>query len=487
MSPTRTYRFRHAIAVSIVWFGLCAAVCYGEDAATTAQTAMAKPADSRPMPDTAAWLRAGPMNGYAEIQETMLWLQTDAARQVVIRFWPRDDLEASRLSLPLTTVAENDFIAKVRLEGLRFGTEYRYELYLDGHLVALPDGAHFHTQPMWRWRQPPPDFTFAFGSCAYFNEATFDRPGRPYGSSSPIFDTAADLDLDFMVWLGDNVYYREADWLSEDGMRYRFAHDRATPILQRFLSSTHHYATWDDHDYGPNNSDRSYRLREAALEIFQDYWANPPMGTAETPGVFSRFEWGDAEFFLLDNRFHRSPSRWTGPGKQMLGPQQLRWLMEALVSSTADFKIIVGGSQFLNEMFYDIRWQEMWEMFPEEKNAFFDFLMRERIEGVVFLSGDRHHTELLKKERPGAYPLYDYTSSPLTAGTANPRRELENPLRVPDTFVKGRHNFGTITVAGPPENRRLVLKALASDGDVFWSHEIPHSELTFPKTEDSQP
>lgn len=447
-----------------------------EEAMASAQPAV----DSRPLPETATWLRAGPMNGYAEIQETLLWLQTDASRQVIIRFWPEDDPHASRLSRPLTTSSEDDFIAKVLLDGLRFGAEYHYELYLDGHPIALPDGAHFHTQPMWRWRQPPPDFTFAFGSCAYFNEAAFDRPGRPYGSSSPIFDTAAELDVDFMVWLGDNTYYREADWLSEDGMRYRFAHDRATPILQKFLANTHHYATWDDHDYGPDNSDRSFRLRQAALEIFHDYWANPPMGTAETPGVFSRFEWGDVEFFLLDNRFHRSPSRWTGPGKQMLGPEQLRWLKEALVSSKAHFKIVVGGSQFVNEMFYDASWQEMWEMFPEEKASFFDFLLRERIEGLVFLSGDRHHTELLKLERDDAYPLYDYTSSPLTAGTSNAKKEADNPLRVPGTWVQRRHNFGTITVTGPPEDRRLVLKALASDGEEFWRHEIRRSELTFP-------
>ena len=39
----------------------------------------------------------------------------------------------------------------------------------------------------------------------------------------------------------------------------------------------------------------------------------------------------------------------------------------------------------------------------------------------MFLSGDRHFTELLKVERPGTYPLYEFTSSPLTSRPwANP-------------------------------------------------------------------
>lgn len=443
-----------------------------------APTAMSQ--EGQPPPDTAAWLRSGPMLGHADIQETTLWLQTWDARRISVRFWPLDEPAASRLSPPVNTTAEGDFIAKIPLDGLRFGTQYHYEVYLDGWPVDLPDGARFQTQPMWRWRQPPPEFTFAMGSCAYFNEAAFDRPGRPYGSDSPIFDTIADQRPDFMLWLGDNIYLREADWLHPAGMRYRNAHNRQTPALQRLLAGTHHYALWDDHDYGADNSDRTFRWRRESLDIFRQYWANPPMGTLETPGAFSRFEWGDVEFFLLDNRFHRSPNAWTGPGKEMLGAAQLRWLKESLVSSKATFKIVAVGSQVVNDMLYDTSWQEMWQLFPEEKQSFLDFLVQQRIEGMLFLTGDRHHTELLKLERPGHYPLYDYTSSPLTAGTANAKREADNPLRVPGTFVQHRHNFGLITVSGPADDRRLLLRAMASDGSEFWRHEILRSELTMP-------
>ena len=117
-----------------------------------------------------------------------------------------------------------------------------------------------------------------------------------------------------MLWLGDNVYLREVDWWSEEGIAYRYGHNRAEPALQPLLAAVPHYATWDDHDYGPNNSDRSYVLKGAALETFTRYWPAAARGLPGVPGVFTQFQWGDVEFFLLDDRYHRAPERRAGPG-----------------------------------------------------------------------------------------------------------------------------------------------------------------------------
>ena len=440
-----------------------------------------------PLPSAAAsCLRSGPMLGASDIQETRLWLQTLRPCRVQILYWPENDPAAARLSPELHTTAEGDHIAHVVLPGLRFGTRYAYDLYLDGERVDLGRETTFQTQPMWRWRTDPPAFRLAVGSCAYVNDPPFDRPGTPYGSEYGIFSTIAAQHPDFMLWLGDNVYYREADWLTEAGMRHRHAHTRALPELQNLLSATHHYAIWDDHDYGPNNSDRTFRLRREALEVFTDYWANPPLGTTETPGAFTRFEWGDVEFFLLDGRYHRTPNRLPpGPGKGMFGAEQMRWLEESLVSSEATFKIVANGSQLLNPLLHSPRWQEMWTLFSHEQQAFLDFLAAAKVEGLLFLSGDRHHTELLKIERPGLYPLYEFTSSPLTAGTARGDRDADNPARVPGTFVTGQHNFGLIDVSGPKDDRVLTLRALDTEGRDLWHHEIRRSDLAVPE-EDGQ-
>ncbi len=444
-----------------------------------ALTFLAMPAGAEAFP-ASSLLRSGPMLGYSEIQETVVWLQTWRPARAQLRFWPDGEPAAARLSEEVSTHADGDHIARFVLGDLRFGTRYGYELYLDGERVSPVEGeTSFRTQPMWRWRTDPPEIRAVIGSCAYVNDPPFDRPGHPYGSEPFIFETLADQKADFMLWLGDNVYQREADWLSDAGMRNRYAHTRSLPEMQRFLASTHQYALWDDHDFGPDNSDRTFRLREESLRIFRDYWGNPSHGTLETPGTFTRFEWGDVEFFLLDNRFYRSPNHQpAGPEKVMFGPEQMAWLREALVSSKATFKIVASGNQMLNDMLYDPSWQEMWELFPHEKRAFFEFLADSEVEGVVLLSGDRHHTELLRLERPGQYPLYEFTSSPLTAGVANAEREVDNPLRVPGTFVRGKHNFGALEITGPAGRRVLTLRTLGTKGEELWSHSIEQAELS---------
>ena len=128
-----------------------------------------------------------------------------------------------------------------------------------------PSGVRFTTQPIWRFRSDPPDFKFILGSCNYFNDAPYDRPGDPYGQDPAVFAPMGSSGADFMLWMGDNVYFREGDYTSRSGLWYRWRRDRAMPVLAPLLRNMPNYAIWDDHDYGTNDSGRSFRLKEAAL------------------------------------------------------------------------------------------------------------------------------------------------------------------------------------------------------------------------------
>jgi alkaline phosphatase D len=424
-------------------------------------------------------LRSGPMLGYSEMTETLVWLQTREPASVEIRYWKRGEPKNVKTAKVIRTSEENDHIARFKIAGLEFGTRYDYDVYINNKRQAFDFQPTFQTQPHWRFRTDPPTFKFAFGSCAYINDPPFDRPGRPYGSGFEVFRTIAAQKPDFMIWLGDNVYYREPDWLTESAMRYRFAQNRELPELQPLLATASHYAIWDDHDYGPNDSDRTFRLRDAALRVFQDYWGNATYGTTETPGVFGRFEWGDVEFFLLDDRYHRTPNRMPdAPDKVMFGDAQMRWLMESLRSSGATFKVVVGGNQMINP----IAAFEGFTRYPNEQKRLFEFIRDAKVEGVLFLSGDRHLTELIKRTDLGTYPLYDFTSSPLASGNAKPaQNEVDNPARVPNTLVTEVKNFGTIEVSGAGNTRKMTLKTIDLNGKELWTHEILASELRFPR------
>lgn len=78
---------------------------------------------------------------------------------------------------------------------------------------------------------------------------------------------------------------------------------------------------------------------------------------------------------------------------------------------------------------------------PEELNELLTAIEREKINGVLFLSGDRHHTELTKVSRAGTYPLYDLTSSPLTSGSHADDGE-PNTARVPRNTCQRAEFFG---------------------------------------------
>jgi alkaline phosphatase D len=433
------------------------------------------PAQLSPPPQLSC-LRAGPMVGATEISESKLWLQTRWPCRVQVRFWPQGAPELARLTEAVTTGPHGDHIATFDLSALAFGTRYDYELYLDGARATLPYPTHFTTQAMWQWRTDPPPIRVAIGSCFYVNETPFDRPGKPYGSGFEILATLVAQQPDLMIWLGDNTYTREPDFGSEAAIRRRYAHTRALPALQPLLATTAHYATWDDHDFGPDNSDRSFRGREQSLRIFSDYWGNPAAGTREVPGVFFSFAWGDIDFFVLDDRYYRNADRAVGIDKRMLGREQLAWLADALAYSKAPFKVIVNGNQVLNT----VTSHETMALFPNEQRELIGMIRAARIEGVVFLSGDRHHTELLRRVEPGLYPLYEFTSSPLTAGLSHVKDEADNPLRVAGTWVFDTHSFGLLEVAGPKADRRMTMRAVAADGKELWRHELAASELRMP-------
>ncbi|MDT8436209.1 MAG: alkaline phosphatase D family protein [Gemmatimonadota bacterium] len=418
-------------------------------------------------------LRAGPMVGYSEMREVLLWAQTRGPATVRFSYWNEADPSVRYHTGEVTTDMQTAFTAKVVVPHLEPGTRYGYRVEVDGSPVEVGWPLRFQTQALWQWREDPPDFRVVAASCFYVNDPPYDRPGEPYGGEFEILDAVRAAAPDAMVWLGDNVYLREADWYSRSGILYRYSHTRAYPGLQPLLGSVHHYATWDDHDYGPDNSDWTWREKATAKEAFDLFWGNPEGGPPEFGGITTSFQWGDVEFFLLDDRWHRSSEHRIAGRRQMLGKDQLRWLVDALATSRATFKIVATGGQVLNP---EARW-ESYATFPEERAELLEALRANDIRGVLFLTGDVHYSVLTKLDRRGTYPLYDLTVSPLTAGPTDTDEERNrNHLRVPGTLFAGR-SFATLDVSGPRTDRVLRIAVRDVSGREVWSREIRAAEL----------
>ncbi|MEM9820244.1 MAG: alkaline phosphatase family protein, partial [Bacteroidota bacterium] len=122
-------------------------------------------------------LQSGPMLGYSEMTEVLLWVQTKEAAKVQFEYWSVDHQEKKFSTTPVTTDHTTAFTAKVVADQVEPGQTYAYQLLINGQRISLPYPTTFQSQTLWQWRADPPSFTLALGSCFYINETKYDRPG----------------------------------------------------------------------------------------------------------------------------------------------------------------------------------------------------------------------------------------------------------------------------------------------------------------------
>ena len=427
-----------------------------------------------------AQLRSGPMLGPVDMREAKIWVQTTTSASVFVEYTDQSAPSKQYRTQTIHTRAEDACVATLIADSVEPGRTYNYTVVINDAKQTRPYPTTFRTQPIWKWRSDSlPSMTMAFGSCNYVNESGYERHNKDgiesgYGSEYEIFTSIATKKPDVMVWLGDNTYLREADWNSRSGILKRYSHTRALPEMQPLLASTANYATWDDHDYGPNNSDRSFSGKGHALDAHRYFWPSPSSTVNYIGGITTSFEMLDVQIFLLDNRWNRTPEKRsdTAAKQTILGEHQIDWLIDALTSSTATFKIIAVGSQFIS----DNPQKESFVKFPKERQRIIELITQNKITGVLFITGDVHAAELSKLDRAGTYPLYEFTSSALTAGSNKTIKEQSNTYRVDGTAF-GEHNFGMIEVSGKRKERILTLTLCDKDGKSIWTKQLTEKEL----------
>ncbi len=430
-----------------------------------------------------AQLISGPMLGPVELRDARVWIAVGSADDAAVLKVKRDGETQEREILPERISKQGFHTCIFTIGALEPGTTYNYTVEVTGSKQNLiRKTGKLTTKTLFQWRFNAPDFSFLTGSCAYFNEPAYDRPGKPYGLDSSIFETMAKEKAAFMLWLGDNWYTREVDYNSAWGLWYRAYRDRSMPVLQPLLSSMGHVAIWDDHDYGPNDFGKSYFLKNTSREIFSTFWLNHSYGDGEE-GIYSRYQYNDVDFFLMDDRWWRDfenlPDSVNGQpndGKRMFGRQQLNWLKEELRYSKANpfisFRVIVTGSQVLNP----VSPFDKLLRFPAEYYELINFIKDEKIDGIVFLTGDRHHSEVIKVQPDGLYPLYDITCSPLSSGTHKfGGKEAYNPYRV--FGLDELQNYGRITIHGERSRRKMQVDFIGKKGEPLGSWTVGEQEL----------
>jgi alkaline phosphatase D len=204
--------------------------------------------------------------------------------------------------------------------------------------------------------------------------------------------------------MGDQIYADDLGFFFPDRLldhyleRYRQAF--GLPNIRRLMSRVPTYMTLDDHEiedgWPKNASPSDYRVRfPAAIHAYQTYQASHgPLfevkghrieGTAEK--LWYRFQDGCCDFFVMDVRTERLLDE-AGVNLHIVSSSQMEALEEWLVDGSGRVKLIVSSVP----IFPDTRGKlfDHWSGFPADRRALLSYIAQNRVERLVFLSGDVH-------------------------------------------------------------------------------------------------
>ena len=329
------------------------------------------------------------------------------------------------------------------------------------------------------------DFEFLSGGCARIYDLTrcIDQPESAFhkNGTPEMFNVMAQEESDMMVWLGDAVYLlglQHADGQCPDGVddwankdmafdRYRFQRD----FQDSLTVAMPQLAITDNHDLGPNEFDKNLPTIGDMREIFMDWWPNPEYNTtSEGQGLFSSYVYKDVEYFLTDNRSFRDGT------SQHFGPEQLEWLKQGLLNSTATFKVIVNGTPTFTEVGgrnFSVSTQA-----PE----FLAFIQNNNINGVLSLSADIHEQRFMVRDGDTNYPLYDILSGNLNSDVGNGNFNINYNS---NNLIQGvKQTYLRINVYGEIDDRRMKVEYVGADGQPYFEG-IIHEDMLTSQNEDA--
>jgi alkaline phosphatase D len=406
-------------------------------------------------------LVAGPLIGEVNPGAARIWVQARAAVPLTLRIYSLASSSHTEMTL---LPEESEWLCLVfEVPSLHSGETYEYAF----------SSEHGETTRFPLRSGPPPQATrtrLAFGSC--YKEYR-DRP-------LPIFTAILSESPDLFVILGDTCYTDADDRQSESTHMQAHLRNRNHDGLRSLVARVPSLGIWDDHDYGPNDSDGRYSEHERSLRCFRRMWAQRQFGTETLPGVFSKIRFGPVELFLLDSRSYRRERQ------SVLGDAQLQWLKMGLIESTAPVKLILSGTQLLPEVAALPGWD--WECFRRDGSAeladLLTFLAEKQVSGVLWLSGDPHLGQLLRlrgrtlSTSQIGPDLWELTSSPLA------NRPWPQPVWPADSHEShafdrflveevAAENYGIVDVDLSRSGAEIRLSLCAEDGSRFFTYDIP--------------
>lgn len=293
---------------------------------------------------------------------------------------------------------------------------------------------------------------------------------------------------DLVLAIGDNIY-GDNGYLGEANLASfikAYTQQASHPEFRSLRSKVPMLATWDDHDYGPNDSGGTFAFREWSETLFETFWgvseaAKSRQGVYDS--VIAGPEGQRVQIIMLDTRFFRSPLKSIpyqesrprlggylpddNPELTILGGQQWTWLKGEL-AKPADLRLLVSSTQVLT----DAHGFEKWGNHPVERERLFAALKERNKGDMLILSGDRHSAAFYAQTpKELGSEIWEFTSSSLNlafvrenAGAGEP-----DPRRRSGFFTQ--ENYGMIDIDW--QNKEIIMQIRGNESQVVALQKLP--------------
>ncbi|KAF1323723.1 Mitogen-activated protein kinase kinase, partial [Globisporangium splendens] len=302
-------------------------------------------------------------------------------RDFILHVYPQleaDERPHSSIAMCHATGAPTVKICEVA-EALHADRKYTYALSLIASDEVVKHGA---------FRTPQDEgsafnFRLAFSSCA-------DEDSDP-----KVFDEIASHDPLLFLHMGD-LHYHNLEVNDVAVFRSAYSELFASPSGRAMLAMDLPFAyMWDDHDYGPDNSDKMARGRNAAVQAYREFVPHYELPGDKNEGplsaVYQAFTIGRVRFILTDLRSERTPNLSPDvPSKTVLGAKQKKWFKEELVRATEDPKIALilwcSTMPWIDD-------ERKWGYFTHEQQELVNYMKGHNLNKwvpIIIVSGDAH-------------------------------------------------------------------------------------------------
>jgi alkaline phosphatase D len=479
----------------------------------------------------------GVQSGDLAGDRAIVWARADRPARMMVEWATTESFRDARLVRGPAALEDSDFAAKVDLAGLPPGERMFYRVIMvdlaDHKLASEPVTGSLWTPPAARRA-----IRFVWSG---------DTAGQGWGinpdwGGMKIYETMRQVEPAFFIHSGDAIYAdgpiaaeqampdggvwrnltteakaKVAETLAE--FRGNYVYNLMDEHVRRFNAAVPMLAQWDDHDVTDNwypHEDLAGDPRKAAYQVtsvdllaaraaraFMEYL---PMRRhpLDPERLYAAFGYGPSlEVFRIDMRSYRGPNTANdqanpGPETAFLGAEQIRWLKQALLASSATWKVIAADMPLGLIVWDDFRARQGAEAVAQgddgpprgrelEIAGLLRFIRDNRIRNLVWLTADVHYTAAHYYDPDRARfqefaPFWEFVSGPLNAGTFGPN-QLDGTFGPQVVFQKappaGQFNlppsaglqfFGQVDIDGASEVMTVRLKDLS--GATLFTQEL---------------